>query len=96
MQCSKLFHIAAALAAAVTVAGCAVEPAASAASAVPPSGKAIVAADGPGMRCIDEPPTGTRLPQRTCRTLEEWKQIEKASRDYGRAIQGPLTKTPGD
>ena len=34
--------------------------------------------------------------KRICRTVDEWKQIEEASQDYGRAMQGPLTKLPDD
>ena len=46
-------------------------------------------ADGHKIRCIDEVATGSRIPQRVCRTVAEWKLIEEQSKDQARQFQGP-------
>jgi hypothetical protein len=51
-------------------------------------------ADGEKLRCINEPVTGSRVPQRVCRTEAEWRRLEEASKDYARDVQGPLTAPP--
>jgi hypothetical protein len=49
------------------------------------------------LRCVDEPITGSRVPQRVCRTLAEWKELEKSGKAIGRDVQGPVygTRDPG-
>ena len=50
----------------------------------------LVAADGEWIRCVDEPLTGSRIPQRKCLTESQWRRLEEASRDNARALQGPI------
>ena len=50
----------------------------------------LIPADGDWIRCIDEPRTGSRIPQRNCLTQEQWRRLEEASRDGARALQGPI------
>ena len=58
------------------------------------SGDAFVAADGQTVRCVNEAVTGSRVPQRVCRTEAEWRRLEEASKDYARGVQGALTASP--
>ena len=58
------------------------------------AGNTFVAADGQTVRCVNEAVTGSRVPQRVCRTEAEWQQLEEASKDYTRSAQGPLTAPP--
>lgn len=59
-----------------------------------PAADTFVAADGQTVRCVNEAVTGSRVPQRVCRTGAEWQQIEEASKAYARDAQGPLTAPP--
>ena len=79
------------LAAAAAVCGCA-GGATTAASGS--AGNTFVAADGQTIRCVNETATGSRVPQRVCRTEAEWQRLEEASKDYTRGVQGPLTAPP--
>jgi hypothetical protein len=58
------------------------------------AGNTFVAADGQTIRCVNEAVTGSRVPQRVCRTEAEWQRLEEASKDYTRGVQGPLTAPP--
>lgn len=49
----------------------------------------LVTADGQAVRCVEERSVGSLIQQRTCRTEEQWRRIEEASRESGRALQGP-------
>jgi hypothetical protein len=55
---------------------------------------ALLGADGQTMRCVNEAVTGSRVPQRVCRTEAEWQRLEEASKDYARGVQGALTAPP--
>ena len=52
--------------------------------------EALVPANGEWIRCVDEPLTGSRIPQRKCLTESQWRRLEEASRDGARALQGPI------
>jgi len=54
----------------------------------------FVAADGQVVRCVNEVATGSRVPQRVCRTEAEWRRLEEASKEYTRGVQGPQAATP--
>lgn len=59
-----------------------------------PAGDTFVGADGQAMRCVNEAVTGSRVPQRVCRTEAEWRRMEEAGREYTRDAQGALTAPP--
>ena len=59
-----------------------------------PAADTFVAADGQVVRCIDETATGSRVPQRVCRTEAEWRRLEESGKDYARGVQGPQTASP--
>ncbi|MCM2310578.1 MAG: hypothetical protein NDI84_04165 [Steroidobacteraceae bacterium] len=50
----------------------------------------LTPADGDWIRCVDEPRTGSRIPQRNCLTEAQWQRLEEAGRDAGRTLQGPI------
>lgn len=79
------------LAAAVAVCGCAGGATTAGRGS---DGNTFVAADGQTIRCVNEAVTGSRVPQRICRTEAEWQRLEEASKDYARGAQGPLTAPP--
>ena len=58
------------------------------------AGDTFVTADGQTVRCVNEAVTGSRVPQRVCRTEAEWRRLAEASKDYARGAQGPLTASP--
>jgi hypothetical protein len=101
-QLTAVPAIGSAIVASLLAAGCAgtaTSPTAAPAAVVagkPVPGEIYTAGDGRQVRCIVEPVTGSRVPQRTCRTLDEWKALEEAGQQYGRDMQGPLVKAPGD
>jgi len=53
-----------------------------------------VAADGQVVRCVNQAATGSRVPQRVCRTEAEWQRIEEAGKAYTRGVQGAQTAPP--
>lgn len=59
-----------------------------------PAGDTFVAADGQAVRCVNEAATGSRVPQRVCRTEAEWQRLEESGKDYARGVQGPLAAPP--
>lgn len=71
-----------ALAVAAGCAGTPTGPSATSASLVP--------ADGEWIRCVDEPLTGSRIPQRKCLTEDQWQRLEEASKQGARDMQGPI------
>lgn len=89
------------LAAVLLLAGCAgsapvtermalaADPAASPAPVVatPPTAKV---SDDQRVRCEDQIVTGSRVPQRVCRTEFQWRQLEEQSKERGRELQGPI------
>lgn len=96
------------MAAAMLFAGCASTPAerAPAAAATAPATSeaadgaaqptAVAAVDdGQRIRCISEPVTGRRIPERVCRTEAQWRQIRENSQRYTRDLQGPQVD-PGE
>jgi len=87
----RVVALPAVLADAMFVSGCA----GGVAAAKPaPGGDTFVAADGQTVRCINAAATGSRVPQRVCRTEAEWQRLEESSRDYARGVQGALTAPP--
>ena len=54
------------------------------------SGNTFVAADGQTVRCVDEAVTGSRVPQRICRTEAMWRQLEEQGQGRTRDLQGPI------
>ena len=54
------------------------------------AGNTFVAADGQAIRCVNEAVTGSRVPQRTCRTEEMWRQLEEQGQGHARDLQGPI------
>ena len=75
------------LAAAVAVCGCAGGATTAASSS---AGNTFVAADGQTIRCVNETVTGSRVPQRICRTEEMWRQLEEQGQGRTRDLQGPI------
>lgn len=53
----------------------------------------LVPASGEWIRCVDAPRTGSRIPERNCLTESQWRRLEEASQDAGRAMQGPTLGT---
>ena len=87
----RLTRLPALLAVALAVCGCA----GGGTTATPrPAVDTFVAADGQMVRCVNEAATGSRVPQRVCRTEAEWRRLEESSQDYARGVQGPLAAPP--
>ena len=55
--------------------------------AAPPAAKV---ADDQRVRCEDQIVTGSRVPQRVCRTEAQWRLLEQQSKERGRELQGPI------
>lgn len=55
--------------------------------AAPPSASV---ADDQRVRCEDLIVTGSRVPQRVCRTGAQWRLLEEQSKERGRELQGPI------
>ena len=55
--------------------------------AAPPGAKV---SDDQRVRCIDTVVTGSRVPQRVCRTEFQWRLLEEQSKERGRELQGPI------
>ena len=55
--------------------------------AAPPGARV---SDDQRVRCIDAVVTGSRVPQRVCRTEFRWKLLEEQSKERGREMQGPI------
>lgn len=55
--------------------------------AAPPSAKV---SDDQRVRCIDTVVTGSRVPQRVCRTEFQWRLLEEQGKERGRELQGPI------
>lgn len=56
-------------------------------AAMPPSASVP---DDQRVRCEDLIVTGSRVPQRVCRTELQWRLLEEQSRERGRDLQGPI------